>query len=64
MLTMSEGPNGSSRGIVATEKGSSDDDGDAGRPVESAEETEAARGFQRRLMSSGRERPEGHACPI
>ena len=59
---MSEGPNGSSRGIVATENGSTED-GDAGRLVQAAEETDAAR-FQQRLMSSGHERPEGHACPI
>ena len=48
-------------GIVAVEKGSSED-GDAGRPVQAAEETAAA--FQLRLMSSGHEQPEGHACPI
>jgi len=48
-------------GIVAVEKGSSED-GDAGRPVQAAEETAAA--FRLRLMSSGHELPEGHACPI
>ena len=61
---MSEGGNdGSSRGAVAAKKGSSED-GDAGRPVpvQAAEETAAA--FQLRLMSSGHEQTEGHACPI
>ena len=61
---MSEGPNdGSSRGAVAVEEGSSED-GDAGRPVpvQAAEETAAA--FQLRLMSSGLEQTEGDACPI
>ena len=61
---MSEGPNdGSSRGAVAVEEGSSED-GDAGRPVpvQAAEETAAA--FQLLLMSSGHEQTQGHACPI
>ena len=59
---MSEEPNdGSSRGIERTEKNSYED-GDAGRPLQAAEETAAA--FQLRLMSSGHESPEGHACPI
>ena len=61
-LTMPEGANdGSSRDIVAAEMGSSEG-GDARRPLQAAEETAAA--FQLRLMSSGHELPEGHACPI